>query len=97
MSFIKIGNRIINTYHVTSVELHYEQPAFSPPDLDDPDRSEAEHPVLTADLVRVHFDGGQEAMVFYHSEAAALREYFTDPKNVISMAEKGKIGEIGFH
>jgi hypothetical protein len=99
MAFIKVGNRILNTYHIASVELHYEQAAFNPPDIDlnDPDRNESTQPAVTADLVRVHFSGGREPVTFYHDDAKALREYFNDPKNIVTIEERGRNSDIGFH
>ena len=79
MPLLKVGNRVINTANITSVELHYEQRAFDPPDLE---AEERESEPIVSDLVRIHFEGSVDSITFYHDEAKALRRYFTDAKNV---------------
>src|SRR6187431_2777380 len=50
MPFIKIGNRVLNTRQIASLELEFEQSAFSPPDIDlnDPSESEEKNQKLSA-------------------------------------------------
>jgi hypothetical protein len=97
MPFIKIGNRVINTMHIAMVELHHEEPAFDPPDLEPEgsDSSGESRPAMMADLVRVHFRTG-DAVTFYHNEAKALRDYFTDAKDITDIMTSGSKENVGF-
>jgi hypothetical protein len=94
MPFIKVGNRVLNTMHIAMVELHHEEPAFDPPDLE-PESSGENRQAMTADLVRVHFRTG-EVVTFYHNEAKALREYFTDAKDITDIMTDVSKGNVGF-
>jgi hypothetical protein len=97
MPFIKVGNRVINTMHIAMVELHHKEPAFEPPDLEPetPDSTGGNRPAMMADLVRVHFRTG-EAVTFYHNEAKALRDYFTDTKDITDIMTDVSKENVGF-
>jgi hypothetical protein len=50
---------------------------------------------MMADLVRIHFRDG-EGVTFYHNEAKALRDYFTDAKDITDIMNDVSKENVGF-